>query len=283
MAQKKNLKTILERWKFRYKLFILNETTLEEVFRIKISRLTIFLYGFFALIIVFVLMSVLIIYSPLKYYLPGFSDYSLRSELSYNMAKIDSLSNLLNKQTLQLQTTKNIITGTLSIDSIPQQKDVPIEKYRELVEKKSDKEIKFVENFQQNISLNPVKALIMENTTKQNLAVPLAGTVVVVKDSINKDNGIKLTSKNGNVLAMTEGVVTTVELTLNNRYVVVLQHLDGYLSIYKNIAVPLKKVDEKVNMSDAIGLIALDGERPYLIFELWQNSTYIDPYEVFDF
>lgn len=283
MAQKKNLKTILERWKFRYKLFILNETTLEEVFRIKISRLTIFLYGFFALIIVFVLMSVLIIYSPLKYYLPGFSDYSLRSELSYNMAKIDSLSNLLNKQTLQLQTTKNIITGTLSIDSIPQQKDVPIEKYRELVEKKSDKEIKFVENFQQNISLNPVKALIMENTTKQNLAVPLAGTVVVVKDSINKDNGIKLTSKNGNVLAMTEGVVTAVELTLNNRYIVVLQHLDGYLSIYKNIAVPLKKVDEKVNMSDAIGLIALDGERPYLIFELWQNSTYIDPYEVFDF
>ncbi|KGN77964.1 hypothetical protein HW49_09445 [Porphyromonadaceae bacterium COT-184 OH4590] len=283
MAQKKNLKTILERWKFRYKLFILNETTLEEVFRIKISRLTIFLYGFFALIIVFVLMSVLIIYSPLKYYLPGFSDYSLRSELSYNMAKIDSLSNLLNKQTLQLQTTKNIITGTLSIDSIPQQKDVPIEKYRELVEKKSDKEIKFVENFQQNISLNPVKALIMENTTKHNLAVPLAGTVVVVKDSINKDNGIKLTSKNGNVLAMTEGVVTAVELTLNNRYVVVLQHLDGYLSIYKNIAVPLKKVDEKVNMSDAIGLIALDGERPYLIFELWQNSTYIDPYEVFDF
>lgn len=283
MAQKKNLKTILERWKFRYKLFILNETTLEEVFRIKISRLTIFLYGFFALIIVFVLMSVLIIYSPLKYYLPGFSDYSLRSELSYNMAKIDSLSNLLNKQTLQLQTTKNIITGTLSIDSIPQQKDVPIEKYRELVEKKSDKEIKFVENFQQNISLNPVKALIMENTTKHNLAVPLAGTVVVVKDSVNMDNGIKLTSKNGNVLAMTEGVVTAVELTLNNRYIVVLQHLDGYLSIYKNIAVPLKKVDEKVNMSDAIGLIALDDERPYLIFELWQNSTYIDPYEVFDF
>ncbi len=283
MAQKKNLKTILERWKFRYKLFILNETTLEEVFRIKISRLTVFLYGFFALIIVFILMSVLILYSPLKYYLPGFSDYSLRSELSYNMARIDSLTNLLDKQTLQLQTTKNIITGTLSIDSIPQQKDVPIEKYRELVEKKSDNEIKFVENFQQNISLNPVKALIMDNTAKQNLAVPLAGTIMVVKDSVNKDNGIKLTSKNGNVLAIAGGVVTSVELTLNNRYVIVIQHLDGYLSIYKNIAVPLKKVDEKVNMSDVIGLIALDSERPYLTFELWQNSTNINPYEVFDF
>lgn len=283
MAQKKNLKTTLERWKFRYKLFILNETTLEEVFRIKISRLTVFLYGFFALIIVFILMSVLILYSPLKYYLPGFSDYSLRSELSYNMARIDSLTNLLDKQTLQLQTTKNIITGTLSIDSIPQQKDVPIEKYRELVEKKSDNEIKFVENFQQNISLNPVKALIMDNTAKQNLAVPLAGTIMVVKDSVNKDNGIKLTSKNGNVLAIAGGVVTSVELTLNNRYVIVIQHLDGYLSIYKNIAVPLKKVEEKVNMSDVIGLIALDSERPYLTFELWQNSTNINPYEVFDF
>ena len=41
----------------------------------------------------------LILFSPLKYYLPGFSDYSLRSELSHNMAKVDSLSSLLQKQT----------------------------------------------------------------------------------------------------------------------------------------------------------------------------------------
>ena len=154
MGKKRDFKTTLEHLKFKYKLSILNEKTLEEVLRIRLSRLTVFIYGSLALVVVFFLMSALILFSPLKYYLPGFSDYSLRSELSHNMAKVDSLSSLLQKQTLQLQTTKNLIAGTLSADSIPKQKDISVEKYRELVEKKSDREQQFIENFQKNIVSN---------------------------------------------------------------------------------------------------------------------------------
>ena len=108
MGKKRDFRTTLEHWKLKYKLSILNEKTLEEVLRIRLSRLTVFIYGSLALVVVFFLMSALILFSPLKYYLPGFSDYSLRSELSHNMAKVDSLSSLLQKQTLQLQPPKTL-------------------------------------------------------------------------------------------------------------------------------------------------------------------------------
>ena len=40
MGKKRDFKTTLEHWKFKYKLSILNEKTLEEVLRIRLSRLT---------------------------------------------------------------------------------------------------------------------------------------------------------------------------------------------------------------------------------------------------
>ena len=43
MGKKRDFKTTLEHWKFKYKLSILNEKTLEEVLRIRLSRLTVFM------------------------------------------------------------------------------------------------------------------------------------------------------------------------------------------------------------------------------------------------
>ena len=67
MGKKRDFKTTLEHWKFKYKLSILNEKTLEEVLRIRLSRLTVFIYCSLALVVVLFLMSALILFSPLKY------------------------------------------------------------------------------------------------------------------------------------------------------------------------------------------------------------------------
>ena len=271
MGKKRDFKTTLEHWKFKYKLSILNEKTLEEVLRIRLSRLTVFIYGSLALVVVFFLMSALILFSPLKYYLPGFSDYSLRSELSHNMAKVDSLSSLLQKQTLQLQTTKNLIAGTLSADSIPKQKDISVEKYRELVEKKSDREQQFIENFQKNIVSNTITPTVANNAAKQNFAVPLAGTAAASYGE-KGDNAVKFTGNNREVLAVAKGIVMSADLTVGNRYTVYIQHPDGYVSVYKNLSAVFKQAGSTVSTGDVIGQIDDEKDKQYLIFEIWQNS-----------
>ena len=281
MGKKRDFKTTLEHWKFKYKLSILNEKTLEEVLRIRLSRLTVFIYGSLALVVVFFLMSALILFSPLKYYLPGFSDYSLRSELSHNMAKVNSLSSLLQKQTLQLQTTKNLIAGTLSADSIPKQKDISVEKYRELVEKKSDREQQFIENFQKNIVSNTITPTVANNAAKQNFAVPLAGTAAASYGE-KGDNAVKFTGNNREVLAVAKGIVMSADLTVGNRYTVYIQHPDGYVSVYKNLSAVFKQAGSTVSTGDVIGQIDAENDKQYLIFEIWQNSIRIDPRTVMD-
>lgn len=283
MAKKRDFRQLLEKWRFSYKLFILNEKTLEEVFHIRLSRLTAFIYGSATLIAVFVIMSLLILYSPIKYYLPGFSDYSLRTDLSHNIAKIDSLSSMLEKQSVQLQITKDIIAGTLSVDSIPKQKDITVEKYRELAEKRSPSEQKFVEHFQKNILQTTLKTTIADNAKNQSFITPLAGTVAIVSDFKSDDNILRITSKNNKAISIASGMVLAKELTLKNRYMVVVQYAEGFVSIYKNLSTAVVSSGDLVARGDIVGSIDLEGRAPYLIFELWQNSVRIDPYEVFDF
>ncbi len=274
---------MLEKWRFSYRLFILNEKTLEEVFHIRLSRLTAFVYGGATLIVVFIVMSLLILYSPVKYYLPGFSDYSLRTDLAKNTAKIDSMSLLLEKQTLQLQITKNIIAGTLSVDSIPQQKEINVDKYRELAEKRSENEQQFVDNFQKNILQTTPKITIADNAKNQSFIAPLAGTVAIVSDLKSDDNTLIITSNSNKAISITSGMVLFTELTLKNRYVAIIQHPNGFVSVYKNLSSAAVNSGDPVTRGHIVGSIDLAGKEPYLIFELWHNNISIDPYEVFDF
>ena len=48
---KSSKRSFLQRLRFKYKIFVLNENTLEETFHIRLSRLTVYMYiGFFTVI-----------------------------------------------------------------------------------------------------------------------------------------------------------------------------------------------------------------------------------------
>ena len=70
-----------KRKKFKYNLILLNESTLEEVFRVKTSKLTFSLaLGIFTLVS-FTLLSIIIFVTPIKHMLPGYADVSVREDV----------------------------------------------------------------------------------------------------------------------------------------------------------------------------------------------------------
>ena len=78
MANKKSSsKTLWQKLLFRYCVSILNENTLTETFHIRLSRLSVFLIISAFAIISFLLLSVLIFITPIKHYLPGYTDVSI--------------------------------------------------------------------------------------------------------------------------------------------------------------------------------------------------------------
>jgi len=275
MKDKKTKKgDTIRRWRFTYKFMIVNEKTLEEVFNLKLSRLTAFTYFCTTLVVVFILMSVFIIYTPVKYFLPGFSDVSVRSNLTKEIIKIDSLANHIRLQDMQMKTLKNIISGAVPIDSIPEQQEITPEKLEELASKKSEFEKRFVEEYESGA--NQYSSVLQEKTVVKTKLFSSPALGEIFKKFGENPNGVEIAVKSGQrISAVGTGTVVVTSYTLDNGYFIAIQHDNGYVSIYKNLSQLLKNIGENVTAGEIIAVVGST-----FIFELWQNGKAINPEEI---
>lgn len=109
----------LKKMRFKYRVFIVNENTLEQAWSARLSRMSVFLFLFAFAMITFVILTALILYTPVRYYLPGFNDAVDRSEVLEISAKVDSLSKQLEMQETYFNVVKGAISGKIKLDSIP--------------------------------------------------------------------------------------------------------------------------------------------------------------------
>jgi murein DD-endopeptidase MepM/ murein hydrolase activator NlpD len=95
-----------------------------------------------------------------------------------------------------------------------------------------------------------------------------------------------VTAPNAPVKAVADGVVIFSEWSSTTGNVIVLQHPDNLLSVYKHNSVLLKKHNTFVKAGEAIALVGNSGELttgPHLHFELWKGGQTLDPEEFIAF
>ena len=106
----------LKRLRNHYRLVIMNEDTYEEVVKFKLNRLSVYI----ALSTVFILMvgltSALIIFTPLKYYLPGVGYGNAKQIKEYRDLKIrtDSMEQALQYQYKYFNDLQKVLQGNIS-------------------------------------------------------------------------------------------------------------------------------------------------------------------------
>jgi lipoprotein NlpD len=129
-------KRFLKRMRFKYRVSVVNENTLAETWSARLSRMSVFLFLFAFAMITFVILTALILFTPVRYYLPGFSDSVDRSDLLQISAKVDSLSKELEMQAAYFEVVKGAISGEIKPDSIPHADSVQfIHRTQEFLEK----------------------------------------------------------------------------------------------------------------------------------------------------
>lgn len=82
------------------------------------------------------------------------------------------------------------------------------------------------------------------------------------------------------ILSIADGVVVSTDWTLDYGNVIIIQHLSGYVSVYKHTSSPNRKSGEFVKKGDILSSVSNTGLKssgPHLHFELWQNGLPIDP------
>lgn len=116
----------LKRLRNRYRLVVMNDDTYEEVVTFKLSRLSVYIMLSTIFVLLVGLTVALIVFTPLKYYIPGAStDYKSASELRQLKYRVDGLETQNNQNAQYIDGLKKALNGegTVKLDTV--KLDVP--------------------------------------------------------------------------------------------------------------------------------------------------------------
>lgn len=106
--------TTLKRLRNRYRLVVMNDDTYEEVVTFKLSRFSVYVMLSSIFVILVSLTVALIVFTPLKQYLPGYGSQSARKELQLLKYRTDSLELSVRQKDLYMENLKKVLTGNVS-------------------------------------------------------------------------------------------------------------------------------------------------------------------------
>lgn len=288
MRKKRDRKNspFFERIRFKYRISVLDENTLEESRHMRLSRLTIYVYLCIFFIITFLIFAVLIYTTPLRFYLPGYGDEGNRELVIAESMRADSLQKQMDIQMAYLNVIKEAISGDLKPEEItPLDSFIILDKKNGLSLDKSDRERDFVQRFEEEEKYN---LSIIDPRSNENAYVFFRPTRGVIENRFNpfeKFYGISIiTSSNENVLSVLDGTVIHADYSFINGWVIQVQHEGNYISIYKNNTRLLKRVGDIVYAGEIIAVTGSpNGSEENFYFELWNNGNAVNPEDVIIF
>ena len=105
----------LKRLRNHYRLVVMNEDTYEEVVKFKLTRVSVYLVMSTLFILMIAITASLIIFTPLRYYLPGSGYGDARQIKEYRLLKIrtDSMEQVLNQQHRYYEDLQKVLNGKI--------------------------------------------------------------------------------------------------------------------------------------------------------------------------
>ncbi|HEY8388334.1 MAG TPA: hypothetical protein VIK74_07005 [Parasegetibacter sp.] len=107
--------TTLKRLQNRYRLVVMNDDTYEEVVTFKLSRKSVYIFLSTIFVVLVGLTVALIVFTPLRYYIPGYGSSSQTRELVQLKMRTDSLEREMRYRDVYLQGIRRALTGDASI------------------------------------------------------------------------------------------------------------------------------------------------------------------------
>lgn len=272
--------------KFKYKLTIINENTLEEVVGIHVSKLNGLSVLLSACTVIFLIAAAIIAFTPLRNYLPGYMNSEVRSQIVANALRADSLQAVLERQSRYVMNIQDILSGQVKADTVQSIDSLTNLRAEKLMER-SKKEEEFRKQYEEKERYNLTAVTDVRDAAGLIFYRPLRGVMSAGFNPEKRHFGIDLTaSPNESILAALDGTVIMAAYTAEWGYVIQIQHPQNFISVYKHCGSLMKREGEHVKGGEVIALVGKsteDGDQPHLHFELWHrgNPTNPEKYVVF--
>lgn len=103
--------TSLKRLRNRYRLVVMNDDTYEEVVTFKLSRLSVYIALCTMFVVLVGLTVALIVFTPLKYYIPGYGSQAERREMANLKIRADSLEAMVRNRQAYWDNVRDVLAG----------------------------------------------------------------------------------------------------------------------------------------------------------------------------
>ncbi len=293
------IKRLWKEWHNTYRVVVLNDNNLEEIFALKLTRRN--LYSVFSVMtmLFFVLTWLLIALTPLREYIPGYGNFNVYRRAVALKNSTDSIAQKVQQQAQYLTNVRNLIFDTSVVMSADTQ-FLPLPAPAETLTKADSINLLQINPDEQQFrTAMEAKGDVLLNKTPGStkryfsgladmyLTPPAEGHIARLFDPEKGHLGIDVSGgPNPAIYAIADGLVILADYTLENGYVLLVQHNNNLLSVYKDNAGLLKKNGDAVKAGDAIALMGDKGdmEGPHLHFELWIDQKSVNPtdYILFD-
>jgi murein DD-endopeptidase MepM/ murein hydrolase activator NlpD len=287
MDKKKKDKRLAQKLLHKYRLVILNEDTFEERLSFKLTRLNVFVLGSIMAILLVVGTIILIAFTPLKEYIPGYSSTALKlkaTELNY---KTDSIQQVLAMNERYYSSIKRVLEGDVS--TVNFNRDSIIEAAKLDTTEIDLAPIRADSILRDKVNKEDKYNLFESATTSASFVLfpPVNGTISEGYNAKEKHYAVDLVvAKDSPIKSTADGTIIFAEWTADTGYVVIVEHTEGLLSVYKHNASITKSQGDLVKAGEVIATAGNTGEfttGPHLHFELWSNGYPINPTNFIDF
>lgn len=284
VVKRRKKKGFFARLRSKYRLSLVDESSFEERLSFRLSRMNVILLfaGLFTLH--GLLVAAVIVFTPLKRYIPGYADQRTKLNAYRATLKADSLQQALSVRDLYLDNLRNVLSGKVPADSAtlftplsatPSAADLRPSLQDSLLREQVRRDEAF------SVSETGSKAIEGAGLSGILFFPPLRGVVTQTPDHREGHYGIDIVSAADEaVKACLDGTVVLASWTSDGGNVLQVQHAGDLVSVYKHNAVLLRKEGDRVKAGEAIAIVGNSGELtsgPHLHFELWHRGEPVDP------
>lgn len=277
--------------KHKHKFVVMDTNTFKEKFSFQLSGINLFVTIGITVIVLIVLTIVLIAFTPLREYIPGYTNTEVIEQTYSNARKVDSLEVALANQEWLISTVQAVLRGETMgtyADSLYSDSSATFASVATAYRHSREDSLLRLE-VEQADSRYEVKATpaAQPHSPDHGTAVthlffaPVKGNILRAYNSAEHHYGIDIAAAADKpVLAAYNGTVVFAGFAAEDGYIIVLQHPGNVLTLYRNVGALLKHQGDMVRAGEPLAYVGTAGHRspgPYLHLELWIGGTAVNP------
>ena len=270
-----------------YKVVVSSEDTFEEKFAFKASKINVFVLMLVYSVILISFTISIVFFTQLRELVPGYSSSDLLSRAIYLTQKTDSLERQIELNNKFYKSIEDVLSG--KTDEFIERDNIPIDSSL------NDKNLFSISpNSEDSILRNYVDSQDKFNLTKNELVIenkmffsPIKGDITQTFNFEENHFAIDIAADIGTpVKSILDGKILFSEWSVDTGHVIIVDHGDNIVSVYKHNSKSLKEQNDFVQAGEVIAYSGNQGSLssgPHLHFELWKNGTPIDPEPLLNF